>query len=101
MPRVLVIPITGNGESDAFDLSVGQSRKHFYTLGILADVFGTLVGALEFSFDKTLWGVVKDQFAAVTFTKEGAVVVPAGLYYRVIVTNFSSATNPRILARIT
>lgn len=101
MTRILEITLTGDGSSEAFDLTQDAQKVDEYSIGVVATSFGTMSAMLEFSFDKNLWGIVKQENgASATFLSNGVFLVPTGLYYRVNVGNFSTAIGPRFQAEI-
>lgn len=89
--RIIDIVLTQDGASQSIDLSQDQTRKSNWVVGVLAGSYGTMQAELEFSFENQNWAVVLDQDRVnIIFINNDASIVPAGLFYRVVITNIGT-----------
>ena len=82
------IKINKPGSSDS--LLVPNSSENYWILAVTGDIDSNTNLKLEASIDKKNWFFVKEQNQDVVFNSSGALLVAAGLYYRLNVGNFSS-----------
>ena len=92
--RVREIDITADGNSIVIDASSTQEANGEWTIAIMATTWGASTSAaLEFSMDQTNWAAVTlgNTISEVAFTANGAVIVPAGIFYRWVITSFAGS----------
>lgn len=85
---------SSNGSTDPV---LAESGFHeTWILLVKADTWSTMSVALQASLDGVTWFPATSVSGATTFTSSSAVLVSAGLYYRGVITNYSTAVTIEI-----